>query len=270
MKTHPRGRTEPAHYCGQCEIEVFGVLFIREQEKKHFVHCLDCARRHSNDLKGFVCLIEYQLKELKEVYTNFKLTSQNPIPNMANAGAAQRYQQAAHNTQATLTKSPVAAVANHPMMAGSSLASTMINSMASMTPQQQLALQQVLKNSSVLLKLLPLGCPLTSKLYQFTDISIHTVIHVFVSGTSSAASNGKSLLILVSVLEPVRGSGAETTVEKFKVSFILFYPVLVLDPPLESPLSSKICYVVTSVEVCIYHIYLCLQYTLNFACQIEE
>ena len=149
VKTHPRGRTEPAHYCGQCEIEVFGVLFIREQEKKHFVHCLDCARRHSNDLKGFVCLIEYQLKELKEVYTNFKLTSQNPIPNMANAGAAQRYQQAAHNTQATLTKSPVAAVANHPMMAGSSLASTMINSMASMTPQQQLALQQVSNNLSV-------------------------------------------------------------------------------------------------------------------------
>ena len=122
---------------------MFGVLFIREHEKKHFVHCLDCARRHSSDLKGFVCLLEYQLKELKEVYTNFKLTSQNPIPNMANAAAAQRYQQAAHNSQATLSKSPVAAVANHPMMAGSSLASTMINSMASMTPQQQLALQQV-------------------------------------------------------------------------------------------------------------------------------
>ena len=28
VKTHPRGRTEPAHYCGQCEIEVFGALFI--------------------------------------------------------------------------------------------------------------------------------------------------------------------------------------------------------------------------------------------------
>ena len=61
----------------------------------------------------------------------------------------------------------------------------------------------------------------------------HTFIPVFVSGTSAAASNGKSLLILVSVLEPVRGSGAETTVEKFKVSFMLFYPVLVLDPLLE-------------------------------------
>jgi len=38
----------------------------------------------------------------------------------------------------------VAQVANHPMLQGSSLASTMINSMASMTPQQQLALQQAL------------------------------------------------------------------------------------------------------------------------------
>merc|ERR1712130_302096 len=54
------------------------------------------------------------------------------------------------------------------------------------------------------------------------------------AGTSAATSDGKSLLILVSLLEPVRGSGAETTVEKFKVSFMLFYPVLVLDPPLES------------------------------------
>ena len=149
VKTHPRSRSEPAHYCGQCEIEVFGVLFIREQEKKHVVHCLDCARRHSHDLKGFVCLEEYTLKELKEVYNNFKLTSQNPMPNMTSPTAPQRqpyqsqpYQsQTSMTSQATITKSPVA---QHPMLAGgSSLASTMINSMASMTPQQQLALQQV-------------------------------------------------------------------------------------------------------------------------------
>ena len=92
------------------------MLFIREHEKKHFVHCLDCARRHSSDLKGFVCLLEYQLKELKEVYTNFKLTSQNPIPNMANAAAAQRYQQAAHNSQTTLSKSPVACMSASPAL----------------------------------------------------------------------------------------------------------------------------------------------------------
>ena len=36
MKFHGRsrsepGRSEPAHYCIQCEGEVFGILFIREQ-----------------------------------------------------------------------------------------------------------------------------------------------------------------------------------------------------------------------------------------------
>jgi hypothetical protein len=37
MKFHGRSRSdvgrggEPAHYCIQCEVEVFGILFIREQ-----------------------------------------------------------------------------------------------------------------------------------------------------------------------------------------------------------------------------------------------
>lgn len=106
VKTHPRSRTEPAHYCGQCEIEVFGVLFIREQEKKHVVHCLDCARRHSSDLKGFVCLEEYQLKELKEVYNNFKLTSQNPIPNMANTGPQHYQSQQSRTAQVSRPATP--------------------------------------------------------------------------------------------------------------------------------------------------------------------
>ena len=52
MKFHGRGRGEPAHYCVKCENEVFGVLFIREQDKKHVVRCFDCARRHHPDLKG--------------------------------------------------------------------------------------------------------------------------------------------------------------------------------------------------------------------------
>jgi len=78
MKFHGRGRGEPAHYCVKCENEVFGVLFIREQDKKHVVRCFDCARRHHPDLKGFVCLEEYHMKELKEVYNNFKLASANP------------------------------------------------------------------------------------------------------------------------------------------------------------------------------------------------
>ena len=64
---------------------MFGVLFIREQEAKHVVHCLDCARRPHPDLKGFVCLEEYHMKELKEVYNNFKLAPPN-IPGGMHTG----------------------------------------------------------------------------------------------------------------------------------------------------------------------------------------
>ena len=73
---------------------------------------------------------------------------------------------------------------------------------------------------------------MTTNIYQVYNEKFDTYFHS-VSGAPSAASDGKSLLILVSVLEA--GSSTETTVEKFKVSFMLFYPVLVLDPPLESP-----------------------------------
>ena len=37
VKFHGRNRTEPAHYCVQCEIEVFGVLFVREQVNNIFI-----------------------------------------------------------------------------------------------------------------------------------------------------------------------------------------------------------------------------------------
>jgi len=158
VKFHGRSRTEPAHYCGQCEVEVFGVLFIREQEKRHVVHCLDCARRHSKDLKGFVCLEEYHLKELKEVYNNFKLTSQNPIPALSNtASTPQRQYQSQQVTPPSvqsLNKSPSSLAAAQSFMGSSmasNMASTMMNSMASMTPQQQLALQQALAQQQALM-----------------------------------------------------------------------------------------------------------------------
>ncbi|KAF5285712.1 hypothetical protein FQA39_LY16518 [Lamprigera yunnana] len=73
VKFHGRGKNESSHYCGQCEIEVFNILFIREQEKRHVVHCLDCARKQSTNLEGFVCLEEYRMEELMEVYDNFVL-----------------------------------------------------------------------------------------------------------------------------------------------------------------------------------------------------
>ncbi|XP_050519095.1 lysine-specific demethylase 6A isoform X1 [Diabrotica virgifera virgifera] len=75
VKFHGRGKNEASHYCGQCEVEVFNILFIREQEKRHVVHCMDCARKQSPNLEGFVCLEEYKSQELCEVYNNFVLHS---------------------------------------------------------------------------------------------------------------------------------------------------------------------------------------------------
>jgi lysine-specific demethylase 6A len=49
------------------------VLFIREQEKRHVVHCLGCARKQSPALQGFVCLEEYKITELMQVYDAFIL-----------------------------------------------------------------------------------------------------------------------------------------------------------------------------------------------------
>ncbi|CAH1989227.1 unnamed protein product [Acanthoscelides obtectus] len=80
VKFHGRGKNEASHYCGQCEIEVFNILFIREQEKRHVVHCLDCARKQSINLDGFVCLEEYKMQELCDVYNNFVLYSNVNTP----------------------------------------------------------------------------------------------------------------------------------------------------------------------------------------------
>lgn len=70
---HGRKKTEAAHYCGLCDEEVFDTIFVKEDEKIHVVHCLRCARKISSTLKGFVCLEEYNLDELYDVYENFRL-----------------------------------------------------------------------------------------------------------------------------------------------------------------------------------------------------
>ncbi|XP_015609796.1 histone demethylase UTY isoform X3 [Cephus cinctus] len=73
VRFHGRGKNEASHYCGQCEIEVFNILFIREQEKRHVVHCMDCARKQAPSLEGFVCLEEYRMRDLMDVYDSFTL-----------------------------------------------------------------------------------------------------------------------------------------------------------------------------------------------------
>ncbi|KRF81704.1 uncharacterized protein Dvir_GJ21917, isoform B [Drosophila virilis] len=73
IRFNGRGKNEASHYCGQCEVEVFNVLFIREQEKRHVVHCLPCVLKLSPSLQGIVCLEEYRLSELEHVYDSFTL-----------------------------------------------------------------------------------------------------------------------------------------------------------------------------------------------------
>uniref|UniRef100_A0A8D8V7C9 Lysine-specific demethylase 6A n=2 Tax=Cacopsylla melanoneura TaxID=428564 RepID=A0A8D8V7C9_9HEMI len=73
VRFHGRGKNEASHYCGQCEVEVFNILFIREQEKRHVVHCMDCAKKQAPNLEGFVCLEEYRMNELIQVFDNFQL-----------------------------------------------------------------------------------------------------------------------------------------------------------------------------------------------------
>ncbi|XP_017026011.1 histone demethylase UTY isoform X4 [Drosophila kikkawai] len=73
IRFNGRGKNEASHYCGQCEVEVFNVLFVKEQEKRHVVHCLSCALKLSPSLQGIVCLEEYRLSELQHVYDSFSL-----------------------------------------------------------------------------------------------------------------------------------------------------------------------------------------------------
>lgn len=59
---------------------MFNILLIREQEKRHVVHCLGCARKQSPNLQGFVCLEEYKLTELTQVFDAFVLHKPPPQP----------------------------------------------------------------------------------------------------------------------------------------------------------------------------------------------
>ena len=73
IRWHGRSKNEAAHYCVNCEVEVFNILFVREMDKKHVVHCVDCARKASPNLEDFVILEEYKIEELMEVFDDFQL-----------------------------------------------------------------------------------------------------------------------------------------------------------------------------------------------------
>lgn len=71
IKWHGKAPHEAAHYCVNCEIEVFNILFVKAIEKKLVVHCMKCALEVSQILENFVVLQEYDMGQLKETYSNF-------------------------------------------------------------------------------------------------------------------------------------------------------------------------------------------------------
>lgn len=73
IKFHGRVRNEASHYCVECDVEVFNILFVKEQDRKHVVYCINCAMKYSSTLEGFVCLEEYKINELMDIYDNFVL-----------------------------------------------------------------------------------------------------------------------------------------------------------------------------------------------------
>ncbi|ETN61612.1 histone demethylase UTY [Anopheles darlingi] len=126
VRFHGRGKNEASHYCGQCEVEVFNILFIREQEKRHIVHCMGCARKQSPTLQGFVCLEEYKMAELMQVYDAFMLhTPPPPLPPQQQSSPPSQQQIAAgSNPQSS---PPVMAVAAASQASSSSSSVTSSN-----------------------------------------------------------------------------------------------------------------------------------------------
>ena len=48
-------------------------------DKKHVVHCVDCARKACPNLEEFVILEEYKIEELIELFDDFQLHGINTI-----------------------------------------------------------------------------------------------------------------------------------------------------------------------------------------------
>lgn len=71
VKWHGKAEQEVAHYCANCELEVFNILFVKSIEKKLVVHCAQCAIKANEFLENFIVLQEYDMNYLKETYSNF-------------------------------------------------------------------------------------------------------------------------------------------------------------------------------------------------------
>ena len=124
LRYHGHHRSDPANFCAHCDIEVFGVLFIRAEDTEHKVQCLNCARRSSPTLKGFICLEEYKIKELCDAYDAFKLQQPHnspTLPSSASTAAQMAAAMAAQNAAAAAA----AAAASNPSMQTADLIAAM-------------------------------------------------------------------------------------------------------------------------------------------------
>ncbi|KAM3172869.1 hypothetical protein ACTXT7_013665 [Hymenolepis weldensis] len=78
VKRHGKKPDDIAHYCQDCEIEVFNILFVTTQEKRSEVRCFSCARRNDPSLQSFSVLSEYYTSELATIYDNFQTNTIGP------------------------------------------------------------------------------------------------------------------------------------------------------------------------------------------------
>jgi histone demethylase len=108
IKWHRKMPYEPAHYCDQCNIEVFNILFVKLIEKKLIVHCAACAFRTSKILEHFVVLQEYDMAYLQETLVNFiktfeirmqRITNTTPATTIGSDAYQQQQQQPLPTTQ---------------------------------------------------------------------------------------------------------------------------------------------------------------------------
>ncbi|XP_022661422.1 histone demethylase UTY-like [Varroa destructor] len=77
---HGRNDDEVTYYCNTCDVEVFNVLFVKEIDKKHMVHCIECALKLNKTLKNVVVLEEFTHEELQQVYDKFVLKKISDLP----------------------------------------------------------------------------------------------------------------------------------------------------------------------------------------------
>ena len=72
LRKQLRTADEPAHYCLDCDCEVFNLLFVSEQDRKHVVRCLDCALQFDQDFHGVVVLYQFNFDDLQSIYDRFQ------------------------------------------------------------------------------------------------------------------------------------------------------------------------------------------------------